>query len=218
MSHQTHSPAELTSRRSFHRAPQASRRRDLVDAALDCIAELGLSAATIRVIAPRAGVTAGLVRHYFASKEMLIQAAYRSFMASMTERGFAPQGSAESRLAHFILANLQEPVANSRNISIWAAFVGQVRVDPALALIHHEAYLTFRDTLEELIAEFLAAHGEKPERGTCRRHAIAINGLIDGLWLERGLAAHLFSETELADIALSSAEKILGQSLSRHTN
>ena len=43
--------------------------------------------------------------------------------------------------------------------------------------------------------------------------AIAINGLLDGLWLEGCLAGELFEESELVGIALTSIETLLGLSL-----
>ena len=50
-------------RRTFHRAPEAERRHDLIEATLDCIAEYGLEGATVRQIAIKAGVTAGFICH-----------------------------------------------------------------------------------------------------------------------------------------------------------
>ena len=46
-----------------------------------------------------------------------------------------------------------------------------------------------------------------------RALAIAINGLLDGLWLEGCLAGELFEESELVGIALTSIETLLGLSL-----
>jgi len=72
------------SRRAFHRASEAERRQDLISATLDCITELGVQGATVRQIATRAGVTGGLIRHYFDGKDQMVQAAYRDTMMGMT--------------------------------------------------------------------------------------------------------------------------------------
>ncbi len=198
------------SRRAFHRAPEGERRQDLIEATLDCIAEFGLKGATLRQIAIRAGVTAGLVRHYFDSKDQMVAEAYRAVIASLTEKAEAVQGDPETRLRDFIVINLTEPVANSRSLSLWAAFISQVRVDATLAVIHREGYLSFRNALEALVADFLVAKGQTPTAEECRRHAIAINGLMDGLWLEGCLAGDLFRESELVTIAMTSVEAMLG--------
>ncbi len=197
-------------RRSFHRAPEAERRQELIAATLDCISELGLKGATVREIATRAGVTAGLVRHYFETKDQLIAAAYRSLIASLTEKAETLTGHPESRLRDFIVINLTEPVANSRSLSLWAAFISQVRGDPVLAAVHREGYLAFRDSLQGLIADFRAVRGLPADPELCRQHAIAINGLMDGLWLEGCLAGDLFAEGELLRIAAISVEALLG--------
>ncbi|PTM97650.1 TetR family transcriptional regulator C-terminal domain-containing protein [Mycoplana dimorpha] len=198
------------SRRSFHRAPESERRHDLIEATLDCIAEGGLEGATVRQIAIKAGVTAGLIRHYFTSKEHILQEAYRVVIARLTEKAGRVTGDPQERLRAFIIINLTEPVANSRSLSLWASFISRVSVDAELAAIHREGYLNFRDALEELLSEFLAAKGQDASPGRCRALAIAINGLLDGLWLEGCLAGELFEESELVSIALASIEALIG--------
>ncbi len=202
-------------RRTFHRAPEGERRQELIDATLDTIAEVGLKGATVRQIAIRAGVTAGLVRHYFASKDQMVEEAYRSVLATFAARAADIAGDPRARLRRFITLNLTAPVANGRSLSLWASFISQVRLDPELAAIHREGYLGFRNDLQGLIRDFLEAESRNAGDADCRRHAIAINGMIDGLWLEGCLAGELFGEEELVAIALTSIEALLGLSLGR---
>jgi AcrR family transcriptional regulator len=60
------------------RQPQQERsrstRRALVDAAVNCIAELGWTGATVAVIAERAGVSRGAAQHHFPTREALVVA------------------------------------------------------------------------------------------------------------------------------------------------
>lgn len=198
------------SRRSFHRAPEGERRQELIEATLDCISEYGLKGATVRQIAVRAGVTAGLVRHYFDSKDQMIAEAYRAVIAALTDKATHVEGDPVTRLKDFIAINLTEPVADSRSVSLWAAFISQVRVDPVLAAIHREGYLAFRNALQDLLSDFLAFKGRPASPEECRRYAIAINGLVDGLWVEGCLAGDLFREGELVSIAMASVEALLG--------
>ena len=65
-------------RRKFRREGEERRRDALIAAALDLVSEGGPEAATVRAIAERAGVTPGLIRHYFRTKEDLTRAAYRT--------------------------------------------------------------------------------------------------------------------------------------------
>ena len=204
-------------RRSFHHESVEVRRNDLIAATLDAIAESGLRGATVREIADRAGVTPGLIRHYFVSKELMFQDAYRSIMNTMFEtanQAAEEQGrDAIGRLRIFVLANFKSPIIDPRNLSLWATFISQITVDPALAAIHREGYLEFRNRLESHIGEAMTEAGRNLAPGELRYLAIAINGLMDGLWLEGSMAADLFGEGELAHVALSSVEKLLGLSL-----
>lgn len=204
-------------RRPFHHESEETRRQDLIAATLDAIAESGLRGATVREIAERAGVTPGLIRHYFVSKELMFQAAYRAVMQTMfetAEHAAEDEGtSAVDRLRIFVLANFKPPIVDPRNLSLWATFISQISVDPALAAIHREGYIDFRDRLQTHIGAALEESGRNLAPGELRYLAIAINGMMDGLWLEGSMAADLFGEGELAHVALASVEKLLGISL-----
>ncbi|TPP07147.1 TetR family transcriptional regulator C-terminal domain-containing protein [Rhizobium glycinendophyticum] len=201
-------------RRTFQRAGEAERRQDLISATLDSISDHGLEGATVRDIAARAGVTGGLIRHYFTGKDQMVQAAYREMLATMTKTAVdamtAAGEDAHQRLHRFIVANVSPPVADPKALSLWAAFIGRVRSDEELARIHRENYLLFLNILEGLVASLLASHGRTASPSECRHLAIAINGLIDGLWLENSLASDLFDEGRLPQIALDAVEALLG--------
>ncbi|MDO6966280.1 TetR family transcriptional regulator C-terminal domain-containing protein [Rhizobium alvei] len=201
-------------RRPFRHESEDVRRQDLIAATLDCIADYGIQGATVRQIAERAGVTPGLIRHYFVSKERMFQTAYREIMNTMFEtasKASEEHGSdAIGRLKVFVLANFRPPIIDPRMLSLWATFISQIGVDPELASIHREGYLAFRDRLETLLQDVLTEAGRKPNQDDCRRMAIAINGMIDGLWLEGCMAGSLFREQELGDIALASVATLLG--------
>ena len=74
----------------------------------------------------------------------------------------------------------------------------------------YQQVLGFRNALESLLADFLQAKGQEADPARCRALAIAINGLLDGLWLEGCLAGELFEERELVSIALTSIEALIG--------
>ncbi len=201
-------------RRTFQRAGEAERRQDLISATLDSISEHGLEGATVRDIAARAGVTGGLIRHYFTGKDQMVQAAYREMLATMTKTAIDAMadagGDAHDRLHRFIVANVSPPIADPKALSLWAAFIGRVRSDEELARIHRENYILFLEILQGLVTSLLVSHGRDPAQDECRHLAIAINGLIDGLWLENSLASDLFDEGRLPQIALDAVEALLG--------
>lgn len=201
-------------RRSFQRAGEAERRQNLVNATLESISDHGLEGATVRDIAARAGVTGGLIRHYFDGKDQMVREAYREMLATMTRTAIDAMGAQdddpEDRLRRFIIANLTAPIADPKALSLWAAFIGRVRTDEEFGRIHRQNYLIFLSTLEGMIVLLTEKHGRTDDRRNARELAIAINGLIDGLWLEASLAGDLFDETKLPDIALTAVEALLG--------
>ena len=201
-------------RRTFHHESEDVRRQDLISATLDCIVDYGIQGATVRQIAQRAGVTPGLIRHYFVSKDLMLQAAYREVVYTMfaTASKAAEDQATDpaSRLRVFVISNFKAPIIDQRMLSLWATFISQTGVDPALAAIHRESYLSYRDSLEQLLADAMAAGGLTTDAAQRRELAIAINGLIDGLWLEGCMAGDLFQEGELARTALRSVERLIG--------
>lgn len=208
---------EPAARRTYRRESEETRRADLITATQELVAEGGPEAATVRAIAARAGVTAGLIRHYFQSKDELTRAAFVSLMDGMTAKGAdALEGvgaQPEERLAAFVSASLRPPVMDVGAVVLWAGYMHKVRNDPALRLAHEASYLAYRNILQSLIAALPREATEAQQRA----EAIACNGLIDGLWLEGSVLTHTFAPGEIVTIGLRSVGAILGVDLIAHS-
>ena len=202
-------------RRKFTREEPETRRAGLIAAVLDLLAEAGPTETTVRAIAEAAGLSPGMIRHHFTSKEELLNTAYRAHMARQnedSERGVGP-GSARDRLRRFVAASLTPPVVDPRAVSLWAGFLHMVRRDPAMRATHEETYLAYRDRLQTLIAAALAEAGRAAANPDLRRLAIACNAVIDGLWLEGGVLPEAFAAGEIEAIGLASVGNLLGLDL-----
>ncbi len=200
-------------RRKFRREGEERRRDQLIAAALETIAESGADGATVRAIAARAGVTQGLIRHYFSSKEELTRAAYQALMARMNGDNDAVLHNVEpdprARLAAFVAAALRPPVMDETALALWAGFLNLVRQEPAMATVHEAYYLAYRQRMEQLIAAL-------PGRRTAadlRRLGIACTAVIDGLWLEGSVYGRGFDGDELAEIGVRAVGAILALDL-----
>lgn len=198
-------------RRPYRREGEEKRREDLIAAAMELVAEGGPEAATVRAIAARAGVTPGLIRHYFSSKEDLTHAAYRHVMDAMTHEAMracdeVPTTDPVARLAAFIAANFRPPVMTPISVGVWAGYMHLGRNDPIMHHIHEATYLGYRDRLQSLIA----ALPRRPDPARDRREAIACNALIDGLWVEGGSLPDEFARGEVLRIALDGIAAMLG--------
>ena len=62
---------------------QPIRRRQLIDATLEAINEVGMHDATIAQIARRAGVSTGIISHYFKDKNGLLEATMRDITGQL---------------------------------------------------------------------------------------------------------------------------------------
>lgn len=62
---------------------QSIRQRQLIDATLAAINEVGMHDATIAQIARRAGVSTGIISHYFKDKNGLLEATMRDITGQL---------------------------------------------------------------------------------------------------------------------------------------
>ncbi len=200
-------------RRKFSRQTEDARRAALIAAAIALISEGGPEVATVRAIADRAGVTPGLIRHYFGTKEALMRATYTHVMDTMTQASVevaaAAPDVAQVRLAVFVTSSLRPPVMDAQAMGLWAGFLHQMRADPEMRAVHEASYLHYRDLLQGLIA----ALPRKADAAQLRSDAIACNAVIDGLWLEGSALPDAFAPGELERIGLRSVGAILGLDL-----
>ncbi|MDO6788340.1 TetR family transcriptional regulator C-terminal domain-containing protein [Cobetia marina] len=201
------------SRKVFQRLSQDQRRRDLLEATLSCVAQHGLAGASVRRVAEAAGVSPGLIRHHFGTKDDMVRAAYAYMMGQLTsdiaDASPASDESSACRLARFIAASLTQPNLAAHKVSLWATFIGRVRHDATYSAVHQETYREFLDLLRLLIQPVLSANDQPADDAICEEQAIALNGLIDGLWLEGGLEHGLYAVERLPAIAMRAAEGIL---------
>ncbi len=201
------------SRKAYQRLTLDERRESLMEATLSCVARHGLEGATVRRITDEAGVTAGLVRHYFGSKDELIRNAYAYLIGQLTMRASESAarsgGSPALQLRHFLVANMTRPNLSEDKVSLWATFIGRVRQDRYFADTHREGYREFLALLEAMIEGVLADLGMPHGASLCRRHAIALNALLDGLWLEGSLNSGLYGQDILPSLIIEAAERLL---------
>lgn len=201
-------------RRPFRREGEDRRREALVAATQALVAEGGPEAATVRAIADRAGVTPGLIRHYFAHKEGLMRAAFHDIMTRMTADSGAGlarvRADPVSRLAVFVRDSLSPPVVDPARVVLWAGFLHMVRRDQAMRDVHQMSYHAYRVQLQGLIA----ALPRSVPPGRDHQDAIACNAVIDGLWMEGSILAETFAPGQIVQIGLVACGAILGVDLS----
>lgn len=188
--------------RKFTRDLPEVRRRQLIEATLQCLAEFGHAGTSVRAVCARAGVSPGLVTHHFEGIDDLIAAAYAhvgelvaaALDAAMAEAG----GDPLARLRAFIDASFRPPVLDSDLLAVWLAFWGLVRRDPQIHKIHAVIYGDYRRTLEALVGEIAKARDLDLD---IRLSVLGFTAMMDGLWLELCLDPTSFSPAEALQIA-----------------
>lgn len=185
-------------RAPFTRETADVRRAALIDAAGRVLAAKGVAGASVRTICAEAGVSAGLLRHYFDGVDALVAEAYAATGAlidAALEAAVAAAGDdPHRRLSAYLVASFAPPVLDPRLLATWLAFWSLVKVDPAIAAIHRATYAGYRARLEELLT---ACDGAVD----ARLAAIGLTAVVDGLWLELCLDDTVFTPAEAGAVA-----------------
>lgn len=195
------------SRTAFTREAPDVRRQALITAAETVLAREGVGGASVRAICAEAGVSPGLLRHYFEGVDELIACAYEGvgqrIDAALEAALAAAATTPRARLLAYLTASFAPPVLDPNLLAAWIGFWSLVTTKPRMAAIHAASYADFRARLERLLAEAGA-------RDT-RRAAIALTATVDGLWLELCLDPATFGPDEAAGIIARALEAWLPQ-------
>jgi AcrR family transcriptional regulator len=186
----------VVTRVAFTREAPDVRRQDLIAAAEAVLAREGAGGTSVRAICAEAGVSPGLLRHYFEGVDELIARAYEAvgqrIDAALEAALAAAPPDPRARLLAYLTASFARPVLDPNLLAAWIGFWSLVKTKPRIAAIHAASYADFRARLERLLAEAGA-------RDT-RRAAIALTATVDGLWLELCLDPTTFGPDEAADV------------------
>jgi TetR/AcrR family transcriptional repressor of bet genes len=196
--------------RRFSRESPETRRRLLIEAAERCLAAHGIQGFTIDRICREAGVSRGLISHYFAGKDALLVAVYRSSLYGAITDRMAVAGSAATptaRLAAMIDVAFLPETFRRANLLVWLALWGAVATNPKLQKVHRSLYRDYRARLAEEIAAVAAERRMTLDAAALARNAIA---LIDGLWLEWCLDPHALTPADARAACLGLIEAQLG--------
>ena len=170
------------------------RRAELIRATIEILAEAGPREATVRAICARAGVSHGLLRHYFGSHGALITAACHSLVsdydAEMSEILDQGRGSARDRLRRLFRLLFSPQWIDDRTLGAWVSYWSLVRSDEEVAAVHRDFYARQRLRIAGTLARLAQEEGLDLDP---QAEALAIAALMDGLWLEHCLDRSSFA-------------------------
>jgi len=183
------------------------RRRQLIEATIASIHYDGFANTTLARIARRAGLTAGIVAHYFDDRAGLLEATMRHLTEELRLQAVAALRRAKTpqeRVMAVVDANFSDEQYVPELVSAWLAFWGLVRQSPRLARIQHIYQRRLRSNLLHALRQVL------PD-DRAERLARGLGSLIDGLWLNSALAERPIPQQEARAILRAYLAAELGE-------
>ena len=162
-----------------------ARRAAIGQAFFRVIARSGIEGATMREIAREAGVSLGVLSHYFADKEALVAGAFDVLVAQFTHRlavAAQTEASIAGALEAVCLATLPFDDTRRRESGVWMSFWAHGYASAAARTRQREAYAVWVGTLARLIAHLPGMAGR--DEAAAREAAGDLAALIDGLTIQ----------------------------------
>ena len=159
------------------------RRTQLIEAAIGSLHDHGYADTTVARIAARAGVSPGIVHHYFKGKDDLLFATMRHLLSELraeTVAGLSVSETARARLSAIVNANFAPVQYAGQVMTAWLALYGAARHSAELSRLLRIYHARLHSNLKHALSQL---HG--PDKAD--QLAIGIAALIDGVWLRAAL-------------------------------
>ena len=202
---------KVQTRPRTHPEIQESRRKALIEATIASLAKHGVANTTVRMICAAAGISHGLLTHYYDSKDELMAAAFRHLFSEVTRKVQKAQAkvadSAYGRLKAMPAAIFSSAVCNATNRHAFLAFWHDIRFSKAVREVNRALYRDYTDRMQALFEAAAAEHGS--EIGS-ESAAIGYVALVDGLWLELSIDDQVVSRERAIEICCEFIDRELG--------
>ncbi|KAE9532458.1 transcriptional regulator BetI [Ursidibacter arcticus] len=175
------------------------RRNQLINATIYCIDNYGISDVTIAQIAQRAGLSTGIISHYFGGKMGLLRESMLELMRQLHEgillknRAENIQNDPKKAIEIIIECNFDTSKSAMR---VWLSFWAMSMYQPELNRLQ-------RINDNRLYSNLLSHFKKLLPREYANDAARGLAALIDGLWLHGSLRSSKFDSIQARKIALS---------------
>jgi len=132
------------------------RKRQITRAAYEIIAEKGYYNFTMMDIAKRAGVSSGLIHHYFKDKENMLVTLLREMQQNVRlslERALEPVADPMEKLGIFIDQAFGLVENEKEYIYVTFDFLTQIKFNERMQRILSKLYRGYRETLTQILRE-----------------------------------------------------------------
>lgn len=191
--------------RARRQAPE-DRRQDLLAVTISCLARLGPRATTGREICRQAGVSHGLLRHYFNNPDNLLLETYQQlcdhFLVRFEQELAEPERDPWAALDRFFAVLFTDQWASSDILRAWMAFWSLVHTNEEFAEVSEAYNQRLRALLHAALGRLPRPAGLSADDAT-----VVLSAVMDGLWLD-----HCLSPTRLSrERALALCSRTLRQ-------
>lgn len=178
---------------------QPIRRQQLIHATLEAVDQVGMGDASIALIARLAGVSNGIISHYFQDKNGLIEATMRHLMNALRDsvqdrRNALRDDHPRAHLQVIIAGNFDASQVNGPAMKTWLAFWATSMHQPPL---HRLQRINDHRLYSNLCCQFRRVLTLTDARSAAR----GLAALIDGLWLRGALSGDAFDTEQAQQIA-----------------
>ena len=161
------------------------RRPQLVEATMDVIDEVGLSGASVALISRKAGVSPGIINHYFGGKHGLLEETMRTVLRQLSATVIehlrvVDSNDVTARIKAIVAANFDGYQVESKVVKTWLAFWALSMHDADLHRLQRVNERRLLSHLRYELKQVLPA-----EQAVFVAQGIA--ALIDGIWLRGAL-------------------------------
>ncbi|WP_290792595.1 transcriptional regulator BetI [Halomonas sp.] len=183
------------------------RRQQLITATMAAIDEVGLADATVMRIARHAGVSAGIISHYFGGKDGLLEATMRQILSDLgtavaARRAAIADDNPEGHLRAIIAGNFDRSQVTGPVAKTWLAFWASSMHQPTLQRLQQ---VNDRRLYSNLCTQFRRLM----PRAEARQAAQALAAMIDGLWLRGALTPDGLDADSARRVALATLDQLL---------
>ena len=140
------------------------RKAQLIEATFECIYRYGFAGTTIERVARQAGVSKGIISHYFGGKDGLLEATMRGLVRQLDINARTRNRHSTDPKEHIIAiigSNFAEQQVTPEAITVWLAFWAQALHSPSLTRLQR-VNLSRPAFESQVLAETAAAGGTRP--------------------------------------------------------
>lgn len=140
------------------------RRREVLEAAIRCLARAGYDAVRLRDIAKEAGVSIGLLQHHFESREELLEHAFRQASSDLLETWQLVIGAHQEPWDRIVALFEQHSAREDpkTHCTTWTEFAAASARHPHLRAGFAQVYRTWQRLLESAVREGIDAGDFQP--------------------------------------------------------